>query len=513
MTPSNRNPGTDRAYIERFGFMAFVGRSWEQVESTDFLAAQHLKIICRHLEYVAYQATASLKRPRLPWMDGLDGLEPMRELCISVPPGAGKSLLSMVMWPAWIWTWCPQAKIGTTSYSESLALRDAKRSMDLMQSEWYQERWPEVVIEAGERASTAYFVNTAKGSRFSCPMNGQVTGRHFHILCFDDPAKPSELVGPSAAELLGKVTDRYDNVFSSRSAHPPTFCKVVIAQRLHELDLTAHLVKRGATELLLPMEYDSERHYESVLGSEYSDWRTTDGELLIPNRFPQDVVDMRRQIMSSRDFQAQLNQRASPADGSVFRREWFNNLYVGMPWGQSKLVLSVDAGLKETKTADHTCMQVWAKHQQRYYLVDQVRFRGGFTDQVLAIKALRIKWVHIGNVLIESKANGEALVDSLKREFPGVIGVEPLGGKESRAHATEWLWNSGSVWLPESAPWLDQFIDEHLAFPVGKADDSVDSCSMVLNWWSAKDRSSLFKQAMGAVRKSGYRGWDYSGRF
>ncbi len=41
---------------------------------------------------------------------------------------------------------------------------------------------------------------------------------------------------------------------------------------------------------------------------------------------------------------------------------------------------------------------------------------------------------------------------------------------------------AGRVLLPESAPWLDDFLNEILAFPNGRFDDQVDSLSQFLTW-------------------------------
>ena len=41
---------------------------------------------------------------------------------------------------------------------------------------------------------------------------------------------------------------------------------------------------------------------------------------------------------------------------------------------------------------------------------------------------------------------------------------------------------SRSLILPRSAPWLDDFIEEYLAFPQGKYDDQIDALSQFLEW-------------------------------
>ncbi len=41
---------------------------------------------------------------------------------------------------------------------------------------------------------------------------------------------------------------------------------------------------------------------------------------------------------------------------------------------------------------------------------------------------------------------------------------------------------AGQVILPESAPWLDEFKAEIMAFPNGRFDHQVDSFSQFLGW-------------------------------
>ena len=41
---------------------------------------------------------------------------------------------------------------------------------------------------------------------------------------------------------------------------------------------------------------------------------------------------------------------------------------------------------------------------------------------------------------------------------------------------------AGQVILPETAPWLDEFRAEIMAFPNGRFDDQVDSLSQFLGW-------------------------------
>ncbi len=521
------NYGLVRKTVEAGGLLSFIRRFWNHVEACELIEEPHMVLVCKHLEAAAISGTRSLKPDlsRMAWAQPVDmcewvmdptdptgltkNLTPgcpkmIQDLVIAIPPGMSKSKIVSVFFHAWVWTWCPGAKFITTSYADDLAIDFGRQSFDLMRTEDFRACWPELEIEDGERAAMSDYRNTAGGRRWSMPMGGKVTGKHGHFLMSDDPVKPDDLKlgGDSAREQLNQVKYRWDNLFSNRSAHAATFTRIVIAQRLHHEDLSGHYVRQGAVHLKLPMLFEPHDVYESVWGY---DWREEKDELLAPLRFPQEVIDTRLKITSGRDWAAQYQQRPSPEDGSNFKAEWFKNLYEGHPWGNAKLVLSVDASNKkegkDRQKADYTVITVWARVGTEAYLVDMVRARMGFKDQLLAIAAMRRKWANVGNILIEDKANGPAIIDVLKSKFPGVIALDPQGGKEARAAATEWVWAAGNIWLPKNAPWLQDFIDEHLLFPVGSNDDMVDSTSQFVNWSFSRDRKALFKKAMAVARQ------------
>ena len=62
------------------------------------------------------------------------------------------------------------------------------------------------------------------------------------------------------------------------------------------------------------------------------------------------------------------------------------------------------------------------------------------------------------------------------------IGVKPEGSKVDRMVAQSAKIEAGHVHLPNSAPWLGEFLTELLSFPYGRHDDQVDSVSQFLRW-------------------------------
>src|SRR5262245_28068000 len=102
-----------------------------------------------------------------------------------------------------------------------------------------------------------------------------------------------------------------------------------------------------------------------------------------------------------------------------------------------------------------------------------------------AVRELSAKWPGTIAKLIEDKANGSAVIQMLMHEIPGLLPVNPEGGKIARAAAVSPLIEAGNVYLtrPLYAPWVNDFIEECAAFPNGAHDDQVVAMTQALPRW------------------------------
>ena len=166
---------------------------------------------------------------------------------------------------------------------------------------------------------------------------------------------------------------------------------------------------------------------------------------------------------------------------SILNRNWWK-FYKELPSRFDIVIQSWDCTFKGTDGTDYVVGQVWGKQKSSRYLLDQVRARMNFPATLQAIKSLSAKWPESVGKYIEDKANGPAAIDTLKAEIPGMIPVNPKGGKVVRVHAVSPYIEAGNVFLPDPsmAPWIHDFIEECSAFPGGKYDDQVDAMSQAL---------------------------------
>ena len=137
---------------------------------------------------------------------------------------------------------------------------------------------------------------------------------------------------------------------------------------------------------------------------------------------------------------------------------------------------------KGTDGSDYVAGQVWCQKAADRFLVDQVRGRMSFTATLDAVRSLTSKYPQCGSKLVEDKANGPAVISTLQQEIPGLVPVDPQGGKEVRAWACTGYYEAGNVLHPSllEAPWFHDYREEFVAFPNGRNDDQVDATTQAL---------------------------------
>ena len=464
----------------------FVPQAWDVVEpSTPFVPGWHIDAIIDHLEAVTRGD--------------------IRNLLINVPPRHMKSLLVSVFWPAWEWIAHPERRWLYSSYAASLSIRDSVICRRLIESPWYRARWGHIFSLTGDQNAKTRFDNNRSGYRLSTSVGGAATGEGGDRIVCDDPHHVQE----AESDSVRKATlDWWDVVMSTRVNDPKTSAMVIVMQRCHQRDLSGHLLEKGNFEhLCLPAEYEGPTRVTSI---GFSDPRAESGELLWPERFgPKEIADLKVSL-GSYAAAGQLQQRPSPAGGGMFKRHWFRywqprgaNLppvFVKLPDGTQTSIVAIEApsrvdeqvqswdcSFKDLETSDYVVGQAWARCGAVFLLADQVRARMDCPSTVKAVRALSDKWPGTYAKLIEDKANGSAVIQMLSREIPGILPVNPEGGKVARAAAVSPLIEAGNVYLPhpDYAPWVSDFIEECAAFPNGAHDDQVDAMTQILLRWNA----------------------------
>ena len=304
---------------------------------------------------------------------------------------------------------------------------------------------------------------------------------------------PHNIVDIESATVRKGVLDWFDQVWSTRANDPKLTALVIIMQRSHTDDLAGHVLGLGGWEhLSIPAEYEGDLR-ETRIG--WRDPRQQEGELMWPDRFGSAEIADAKQTLGSFGYAGQYQQRPVPATGGVWKKAWFRFYRrADIPATFDTVVASWDCTFKDTRTADFVCGQAWGRKGADFYLLDQIHGRFDFPATLVQIRALSTRSKHqVDAVLIEDKANGPAVISILKKEIPGILAINPQGGKEGRAAAVAPMIESGNVLLPmaEEAPWVDDALMEFVTFPAAKHDDRVDAASQALLWMRNK-QTKLF---------------------
>ncbi len=199
---------------------------------------------------------------------------------------------------------------------------------------------------------------------------------------------------------------------------------------------------------------------------------------LWPDKYPLDALINIRASIGSRAFESLYQCSPSVAAGQVFRREWWRYYKVRPVFKQ--IIHSWDTAFKTKSSSDYSVLTVWGVTATGYYLLDVIRQRLELPDlkRTAILAAQRDK---PSAIYIEDAASGQSLIQELRRETRlSIIPKRVDSDKVVRAYAVTPLIEAGRVFLPESAPWLLEFIEELSAFPNGEFDDEVDSTSMAL---------------------------------
>ncbi len=456
----------------------FLRATWRLVEPAEFVDGWHIRAICTHLEAVARGE--------------------IRSLLINVPPRHAKSLVTSVFYPCWRWTWDAKHRFLFASYAESLSIRDSLKCRDLIKSEWYQSRWPDVKIKPDQDQKTRFDL-VSGGYRIATSVGGSTTGEGGDTIVVDDAHALDDAFSDAARETALRW---WSNTMSSRLNDRMTGSRVVIGQRIHEADLSGHLLaneRQDWTHLCLPAEHVPGKSYANPLG--WRDPRSTAGELLWPERFPAKEQEKIKRESGSYSYSGQQQQDPMPAEGSMFSAKYFryysregSDYLVHTPAGPKRIPVdsvmafqTFDTAIKTKETNDYTvCFTAGVTPDNDLLVLDVVRERIPVPEQYAFTVRMRTRFPRVVYQFVEDKGSGQGLIQEAARSrFPFLNLTERLkekdlpaliqGDKQQRALPTAIMYENGKVFHLSGASWLVDFEHELTHFPVGVHDDMVDA--------------------------------------
>jgi predicted phage terminase large subunit-like protein len=412
-----------------------------------YLVGEHHRVIAQHLEAVE---RGEIKR-----------------LMIFAPPRHGKTEL-LLRFQAWFLGRNPERRVIACSHTDRLAWRNSRRVRAQMQA----PSWPfDVSVAPGAAAVTAWDIAGHRGGYWAAGVGGAITGEGADLLVIDDPIK-SRQHADSPVLREGTWEWYHDDAYTRLE---PGAAIVLMHTRWHEDDLAGRLLQaqHAGGDQWTVLTFRALDEHENAL------W---------PERYDADALRGIRDAVTPRTWWALYQQDPKVAGGNLFQREWMDARYDprSLP-ALDAVVLTVDSAWKVGVGNDWSVIAVWGATDTHYLLLDLWRARVEMPDLVTAIGDVYAKWQRLSpTIYVEDKASGTGAVQVLQRttRLPVVPWSPGVPSKVQRAEAITPLFRAGRVQLPETAhteaPWLADWIDEHLAFPAGH-DDQVDTTSMALS--------------------------------
>jgi predicted phage terminase large subunit-like protein len=365
-----------------------------------------------------------------------------------------------------------------------------------------------------------------------------VTGFGANLIVIDDPVKSREQA--NSERNREKIWDWFNDDLYTRLE--PDGAIILIQTRWHEDDLAGRLLKEmanGGTKwevVCLPALAEgtftaetqrrgeeeemqdgktiesgeinasdllSQRLSVSAVKNHLDPIKREPGAALWPERFTREHFLELKERLGSWSFSALYQQRPTPAEGGIFKCEWFKKSIVayapkGLRWARG-----YDLAISTRSTADYTASFRCAfDKDNNLYIADGFRRRIEVPEQRRFISQ-RIKQELDTTHGVEQAVHGLGVIQDLQRDRTlngrHFTKVKVDGDKISRASTWSPIAEAGRIRLVRG-PWIEDFIDEACSFPNATHDDQIDAVSIAVSMLQIPS-SKLITWNMGDVTK------------
>lgn len=433
----------------------------------------------------------------------------IQRLCVSMPPGSGKSeYLSLYVASWWLAT-RPNDRVVIASYGKSLAVGWSERARDLL-----ADMGVEVFgVTANARQAAHWWYprlpdgSPCRGYFYAVGRGGALTGKRAELLIIDDLLKDDEEARSDA--IRNAAWRWFDKVAMTRLL--PHSCVFKIGTRWHTDDTIGRLEKRQAAG-----EVDKRWEFVNLpaIAGDDDPLGRQPGEALWPRMWPIDALEGLRRERDPYTWSSLYQGSPTPEGGGLFKADWLRSyteaagiLSCGelrVPRARLRLYSTVDLAGSKKDRADYTVISTFGlDHETRtLWLLDVVRQRLEAPQIIGAMRevqqrmrpvtfyaertAPQLNLVHrlrfaeqAGEKLDPSDTTADVLIGKAVEAGLPVVKLDPGStDKVTRSAPAQAVMAAGRLMTPERADWLEAWKSELLAFPEsGTKDDQVDTLS------------------------------------
>lgn len=385
-------------------------------------------------------------------------------LIVNMPPRHLKSETATIRFPLFAMLNNPRFEIIVATANQDLSNKFSRIAKGLLENNYIVNNW-DVRLNNKYKSVDNWGLNN--GSSFKpIGIGGQINGYGAHIAILDDPIKsPLEA---NSKRLKDDQYEWFETVLSKRIA--PGGGIIIVLTRWAEDDIAGRLIKKFGDRWEV-VKYKAIAEEDEVFRKA--------GEILHPKRFSLAEMLEFKTTTSPHYWNALFQQNPRIINGNLFQKEFFdNNRYhkSELPEKFDLTITSWDFPFSKTSKSDFVAGVTLGLKGNIIYLLNLVHGRYDFKETINVVLD-EFKKYKTDSIVIEARANGEAVKDIIKETVIGVELVHPCEDKVTRANAITPALEAGQVKFPveELAKWFGTFSDELLGFPRSPNDDIVDA--------------------------------------
>lgn len=422
-----------------------------------------------------------------------DGL--LRRVNVNLPPRTMKSVLISVLYSAWSMGLNPALRVIAVSYGDDLAHHLSAETRKVIQSKAYKAIFPNTVLQ---KEAVNQLTTTAGGYRYATAIHSDVTGFGADLIIIDDPMEPADAISDSRKTkirdwVLSSLLTRFDNSATGR--------RITVMHRLAPDDLSATLAETADLVVCLPLIAEEAQHITvKTKSGEQTTYNREPGHLLTYPWHDHETVAKLKKETPKHVFESQYQQRPTRTGSGMLSIEKFRRYDPQHLPVFERLIHSWDVGATIGGNAS-VCVKFGLRTeegQDLLYILGVVRAKLELPEVSQLIVTLA-KIEHPSLVVIDDRGVGLGVRQEVQRrgltvargvgkppkaiELAGDIGLRPSAGKIEKFGRSGLRIADGSVLIPTSAPWLDDFLDEIASFPNSPDKDQVDAMSQTVAAW------------------------------
>lgn len=367
-----------------------------------------------------------------------------------------------------------QGSVGLSSHRREYSQQRPYKPSDTVQKRSYY-----LAQKFGESVSLVEEIRRREGVEV---YDIQVAGNHnffaneilvHNCAIIDDPIKNSEEAESSV--YREKVWKWYGSTLYTRLEEGGRV--LLVMTRWHEDDLAGRLLKQ--------MREDPKADQWEVVNlpaikegpPDQNDPRK-EGEALWPGKYDIDQLHKIFSTIGTRYATSLYQQRPSPLEGSIIKREWFEFYQKGSV-NIRAVDFYIDSSYTDKTTNDPTAILAYYSDGRKIFLIHCVAKHMEFPELIKFLpEYLEANGYSArSRVYIEPKASGKSIAQEIKDKTTINIiedNTKKDNSKLTCVFAASPTMEAGRVLLPMGESWTEEFLLECAQFPNGTHDDRVD---------------------------------------